>query len=99
MNAKLKQLIQKCNELRTDLSTNRKQWQESNREIIRLAEESMRATWHRHLDRISKSNYAMQAWSTVRSLSGRESHTTGKSLLYKGRVYASYRAKASEFVY
>ena len=36
--------------------------------------------------------------STVRSLSGKESHTTGKYLLYKGRMYVSDRAKASTFV-
>ena len=38
----------------------------------------------------------MQAWSTVRTLSGRVSHTTGSSLLYK--LYASDREKASAFL-
>ena len=98
MNAQLKQLIQKCNKLRRDRRTYRKQWLETNHEITRLAEESKRATWRRHLDRISKSKVAKQAWSTVCSFYGRESHTTGKSLLYKGRVYASDRAKAFAFV-
>ena len=85
MNAQLKQHIQKRNELRIDLRSNRKQLLETNSEITRLTEESKQATWHRHLDRISKSNNA----------NGRETHTTGKSLLYKRRVYASDRAKAS----
>ena len=49
------------------------------------------------MDRISKSKYAKQTWSTMRTLSGKESHTTGQSSLYKGRVYASERAKASPF--
>ena len=34
----------------------------------------------------------------MRSLSDKESHTTGKSLLYRGRAYASDRAQASVFV-
>ena len=63
-----------------------------------LTEQTKRATWHRNLDRISKSKDAKQAWSTVRFLHSRESNSTGKSLLYKGRVYASDHAKASAFV-
>ena len=51
-----------------------------------------------HLDRISKSKDTRHAWSAVRFISGRESKTTGKSLLYKGRVHASECAKASSFV-
>ena len=34
----------------------------------------------------------------MRSLSGRESHTTEESLLYRGREYASDRTKASAYV-
>ena len=97
MNAQLKQHIQKRNKLRSNLIANRNQWLETNREIIRHTEESKRASWHRHLDMISISKDAKQAWSTVCSLSGRQSHTTGESLLYKGREYVSYRAKASAF--
>ena len=37
-------------------------------------------------------------WCTVRCLSGKESHTTEKSLLYKGSVYITDSAKASAFV-
>ena len=98
MNAQLKQLIQKRNELRRNLRTNRKQWLETNRVITRLTVESKRAPSHWHLDRIFKPKDAKQSWSTVRSLSGKESHTTGKSLLYRGRVYASFRSKASAFI-
>ena len=97
MKAQLKPLIQKRNKLRRVLRTNRKQWIETSREMTRLTEECKRATWHRHFDWISKSKDAKHAWSTVRSLTGRESHTTGRSLLYRGRVYASDHAKASAF--
>ena len=98
MNAQLKQLIPKRNKLRRHLRTYRKQLLGTNREITRLTEEPKRANWHRHLDRISKSKDSKQACSTVRSLSGRESDTTEKSLLYNGRVYACNRSKASSFV-
>ena len=50
------------------------------------------------MDRISKSKDATQARSTVRSLSDRDSHTTGISLLYKGMVYANDRANAYALV-
>ena len=59
--------------------------------------ESKWATWHSLMVRISKSKDAKQAWSTVHSLSNRESHATVKSLLYRGRVYASDRSKTSAF--
>ena len=52
----------------------------------------------RNLDRIAKSKDAKQAWSIVRSLSGKGCHTTGKSTLFTSRVYASDRDKASAFV-
>ena len=91
-------LCQRRGQWRHQDYNNHKQWLKTNREITRLTEESKRATWHRLLDRISKSKDAKEVWSTVRSLSGREIHTTGKSLLYRGRVYASDRAKASAFI-
>ena len=86
MNVQLKQLIQKSNKLCMDLRTNHKEWLETNRKITRLKEESNRATWHRQLHRNSKSKDAKQSWSTVRSLSGKESCITGKSPLNKGSV-------------
>ena len=55
MNAQMKQLLQKCTKLRSHLKTNRKEWLEMNRKITKLVEESKRATWHRHMDRTSKS--------------------------------------------
>ena len=61
-----------------DLRTNRKEWLETNREITKLIEES---------------KYAKLTWLTLRFLSGNESCTTGMSLLYRGRVYASHRAR------
>ena len=66
--------------------------------MTRLTKGSKRETWHRHLDDISKSKDAKQIWSTVCSLAGNESHTTGKSLLYSVEVYASDQAKALAFV-
>ena len=66
--------------------------------IIRLTEKSKRASWHRHLDNISPSKDTKLAQSTVRSLSGKESHTTGMSLLHSARVYASDGANASDFI-
>ena len=73
-------------------------WLEANWKITSLTEYSVLATWHRHLDRISKSNDVKQAWPTLRSLLGDGSHTTGKSVLYGGRVYVSHCAMASAFV-
>ena len=75
-----------------------KKWLETNRKITRLKEESKRTIWHKHLVRTSKSKVAKQALSTVRSLSVKESRTTGKSILYRGRVYASNRSEVSTYV-
>ena len=49
MNAQLKQLLLKRIMFRRDLRSNRKEWLETNRKIIRLTEESKRASWHRPL--------------------------------------------------
>ena len=97
INTHLYQHIQRRNKLLRNLRTNCKQWLETIREITRLTEKFKRATWHSHLDRISKSKDAKQAWSSERFLPGSESHTTGKLLLYNGRAYASDRAKTSAF--
>ena len=53
MNAQQKQLNQKRNKFRQDLRSKRTQWLEMNRDITRLTGKSERATWHRHLDKIS----------------------------------------------
>ena len=98
MSAQLKQLIQKRNKLSMDLRIIPKQWQETNRQITRLTELSMLATWHRHFDGISISKDAKKTLSAVSSLSVKESRKTGLWLLYRSRVYASDRAKASAFI-
>ena len=69
-----------------------------NRKITRSSEESDKATWHIYFDKILKYRDLKQAWSTVRSLLGKQFRINQKSLLYRARLYANNGMKAKVFV-
>ena len=80
------------------MGANRDAWVAKTAEMLEKAHEARRSTWRAHLEEVTRSKDARNAWAVVKSLNGSARAQDGKTLVYKGREYVRDKAKASAFI-
>ncbi len=65
--------------------------------IAELTTGNKRNLWRGHLEKMSESNDASEAWKVVKAFNGEAPTQSGKTLIYQGREFCNGKAKASAF--
>ena len=99
MSRDIREAVKRRNALRRDITNKRAEWIEACMTVRDMIRESKENRWKEFLEDSDSSSNPHKIWSTIKSLSGRNTASIrNETLVHEGREYITNKAKADVFL-